>query len=349
MDSLNLMNGQNCVYKSRILHEEKNCYRVKIESDEVRAVISGKMRHEALVPSELPAVGDYVMCSYEPHNCSARIEKVLPRISHLTRKVAGDAYSEQILASNLQVVFYLTSLNMDLNLRRLERYLVMIRDGNITPVVLLSKADLVDKKIIGAAIEKVKSVAPTVDVHAISARQTETLEGLKKYLLPDSTVACLGSSGVGKSTLTNSFLGHDLQATQEISEERDKGRHTTTSRSLFYLANGCAFIDTPGIREIQLWEGQSAGIDELFSDIIALRLQCQYSNCHHQHEPGCRIQLALSQGCLDEARLKSFLKLEREQAYMRMKVNATSRRQQKDIWKKRSHAYRRGRKAEWNL
>lgn len=343
------MKRQSCVFKARVLHEEKNCYEVKIESEVVRAVVSGKMRHDALVPSQLPAVGDYVMCTYEPHNSLARIEEVLPRSTHLTRKVAGDAYSEQILASNLQVVFYLTSLNMDLNLRRLERYLIMIRDGKITPVVLLSKADLVDAQTIEQAVKDVKAVAPSVEVYAISSQHTASMDELKKYFVPEATVAFLGSSGVGKSTLTNFYLGREVQTTQEIGEERDKGRHTTTSRSLFFLANGCAIIDTPGIREIQLWEGDSTGVDELFADILDLQGRCQYSNCGHQHEPGCQVQLAIEEGRLDRARLKSFLKLAREQSYMQLKLNATTRRQQKEIWKKRGRTYRRGRKAEWNL
>ena len=346
MSSSNLMKRQNYVYKTRVLREEKNSYKVKIENEEVRAVLSGKIRHDAIVPSAFPVVGDYVMCSYEPHNCLARIEEVLPRTSHLTRKVAGDAYSEQILASNLQIVFYLTSLNMDLNLRRLERSMVMIKDGRIMPVILLTKADLVNQEIIKKVLERVTAVAPKIDVHIVSVHQSETMEGLKKYFRPDSTVAILGSSGVGKSTLTNFFLGHEVQVTQEICEERDKGRHTTTSRSLFYLENGCAIIDTPGIREIQLCESDSTGLDDLFSDIQELQRRCQFSNCAHQTTPGCQIQMALNDGRLDEARFKSYLKLEREQTYMQMKVNATNRRQQKEIWKKRSRMNRDGRKQQ---
>ncbi len=335
MSSLNLVKRQSCVYKVRVLREEKNSYQVKIENEEVRAVLSGKIRHEAVVPSALPVVGDYVLCSYDPHNCLARIEEVFPRTSHLTRKAAGDAYSEQILASNLQVVFYLTSLNMDLNLRRLERSIVMIKDGQITPVIVLTKADLVQPETIEDAVKRIAAVAPEIEVHVISAHQAETMAKLKKYFLPDSTVAFLGSSGVGKSTLTNFLLGQEVQETQGISEERDKGRHTTTSRSLFFLENGCAIIDTPGIREIQLWESDSAGIDDLFSDIKELQGHCQFSNCTHQNTPGCQVQMALDDGRLDEARFKSFLKLEREQAYIQKKVSMTGRRQEKRLWRKR--------------
>lgn len=336
MSSLNLMKRQSSVYKVRILREEKNSYSVKIGDEEVRAVLSGKIRHEAIVPSALPVVGDYVVCSYEPLNSLARIEEVLPRTSHLTRKVAGDAYSEQILASNLQTIFYITSLNMDLNLRRLERFMIMIRDGNCTPVILLSKADLADEETIQNALEQIETVAPNVAVHAISVHQSETMEVLQQYFLPEATIAFIGSSGVGKSTLTNFWLNREVQITQQISGDRDKGRHTTTSRSLFYLENGCAIIDTPGIREVQLWESDSVGLDDLFNDIKELQSSCRFSNCSHGDTLGCQVTEALNDGRLDEARLKSYLKLEREQAYIERKVNVASRREQKAVWKKRS-------------
>ncbi len=296
----------HCSLKGRVVHQEKNLYHVKIDGQTIQVPISGKMRHEAARPSDLPAVGDQVTVE------EGRITALFPRRTVLLRKTAGEFGQEQVLASNLETVFYVSSLNEDLNLRRMERYLIMIRDGGIDPVIVLSKADLCSPEQMQEAVRRVESVARDVPVHVTAVNGPESMQGLLPYFRPGETLAFLGSSGVGKSTLVNHFLGAQVQVTQDIAQQRDKGRHTTTSRSLFELPSGAFLLDTPGIREIQLWEGES-GVEELFQDIIDLAAGCRFQDCvHDERAQGCQMREALEDGRLDPDRLRSYHKLQKE-------------------------------------
>jgi ribosome biogenesis GTPase / thiamine phosphate phosphatase len=291
-------------------------------------------------------VGDYVLCRYNPLQGIGRIEKLLERKSSLLRKVAGEYAGAQVLGANLDTVFYLSSLNMDLNLRRMERYLIMIKDGGIRPVVILTKADLISSDDLESILERVRDVIGDISVYITSAKDLESFECLNKYLCENETVAFLGSSGVGKSTMTNIMLSSEECDVQIISHEDDKGKHTTTSRSLYQLENGCYVMDTPGIREIQLWEGES-GLNETFKDIEDLIQNCGFRNCSHVKEPNCAILTAIDRGELCPLRFRSYGKLCREQMHMEIRANAKDLSQQKKSWKKRSMESRRGRQKDW--
>jgi ribosome biogenesis GTPase len=264
----------------------------------------------------------------------------------LIRKVAGEFAGEQILGANIDIGFYLNSLNMDLNLRRMERYLIMFRDGNVKPIVVLTKADLIAPSDLENVLLKIKDVTKEIPVYVISCKHPETMNVLLEHFEKGVTVALLGSSGVGKSTLTNFLLGGDRQKIQEIRSDDDKGKHTTTSRSIFPTPKGAFIMDTPGIRELQLWEGES-GLDETFKDILELEKNCRYHNCSHKSEPGCAILEAIGCQFLDPNRLKSFQKLGREQRFIENKHNAANIFQQKKVWKKRSVEARRRDKSNW--
>lgn len=339
-NSLTMSRNNYALKEGKIINEQRQRYIVESEGGEFTAILSGKLRHFSLQRSELPTVGDLVLIQVTPGQELVVIEEVLPRKSQLTRKLAGEYAGEQLLGANIDIVFLLNSLNRDLNLRRIERYLVMIRDGGIKPVIILTKSDLVSKEQALQFQEEIKKISRDEIVLKCSINDPESISRIKELVHSEMTVALLGSSGVGKSTLTNLLLGSERQTTQEIGQHAERGKHTTTSRSLLKLENGAYLMDTPGIREIQLWEG-SGGFEFSFSDIIELEKNCKFTNCRHQDDFGCAIQNAIENGALDQARLKSFLKIEREQAFMKQRSQAKHSKHQKEIWKKRSREYRR--------
>jgi ribosome biogenesis GTPase / thiamine phosphate phosphatase len=343
------MSGDSYIQKGRVMHEDRSLLTVRLENKEIiRATIAGSFLYKNECRSQRPTVGDFVELTYNPLEGMGRITKLLERKTQLARKIAGEFAGEQILGANIDTAFYLSSLNMDLNLRRMERYLIMIKDGGINPVVLLTKADLVSQEHIKQVLDAVKRVVKEVPVIVTTTVDHLSFIPLKDYLVSGETIAFLGSSGVGKSSLTNIVMGDETQEVQVIRNDDDKGKHTTTARSLFELPNGCLIMDTPGIREVQLWEGD-IGLNHTFEDVIELISNCRFSNCHHQGEPGCAVEEALDSGELDLGRLKSYIKLEREQEYMTRKGNAKELSDQKKIWKSRSKAFRRGRKKEWSV
>ena len=335
------MRGHSYALKcGRVINEERERYTLDVDGDEVIAVLSGKLRHYALNRSELPSVGDNVEVLLLPGDSIGKIEGVKERKSKLVRKLAGEYAGEQLLGANVDIVFLLNSLNRDLNLRRIERYLVMIRDGGIKPILILTKSDLVTDEVTEKFLTQIKTITKVDQVLSISIENKESIEEVKKLILPGQTIALLGSSGVGKSTLTNALLERQQQVVQEIGSHADRGKHTTTSRTLFKLPNGAFLMDTPGIREIQLWEGEG-GFEHSFSDVLELEKRCKFSNCRHQDDHGCAIQSAIERGELEAARLKSYHKIEKEQSFMEKRSQAKTSKHLKEIWKKRSREYRR--------
>ncbi|KAA3606904.1 MAG: ribosome small subunit-dependent GTPase A [Calditrichaeota bacterium] len=319
--------GSNTFY-GRISVEHKSLYKIFTEFGEMKAVVTGKMKFNSQSSVDLPVVGDWVVFTKE--NDLAVIQEVLPRKSKFSRKVAGIETSEQIVASNIDHLFIVTSLNQDLNLRRLERYLTLAWDGGANPVIILSKADLADD--LDEIITQVETVAWGVPIHVTSSLDDIGFDELGEYFEGNKTIAVLGSSGVGKSTLINKLLGNEVLKVSEIGEYKDKGKHTTTHRELLLLPKGGIIIDTPGMREIQIWEG-SEGLEKTFADVEEFAMNCKFSDCKHESEPNCGINEALRNGNLDEARLKSYKKLQREIAYQERKQNEGLHKNSKNRWK----------------
>lgn len=314
----------------RVFIEHKSMYRVYTEAGDILAEISGKMRHEAIDGKDYPAVGDWVIVEPWNNEQKGTIHGILPRKSKFSRKVAGDNTREQILASNVDTVFLVNALNKDFNMRRIERYLVLAWESGSSPVIILSKADLCED--IEEKVNDVSKFAIGVPIHVVSSIKGEGVDGLKKYLGEGKTVALLGSSGAGKSTLINELAGYELQKTGDIRDGDDKGKHTTTHRELMMLPTGGLIIDTPGMRELQMWDG-GQGISETFEDIEQLSKQCKFKDCNHRKEPGCAIKDALTQGTLNEERFQSYIKLQKEIQYFERKQNQVAMLNEKRKWK----------------
>ena len=303
----------------RVLVAHRGACVVGTAEDELPAEPSGILRREAQSGGLLPAVGDWVVLALGdgavrgaealPKSGPATIERILPRRSAISRKVKGKAAQVQVIAANVDTVFLVSGLDADFNLRRIERALVAVWDTGARPVVVLNKSDLC-----GDVEDKVKTVealAAGVAVHAVSAREGFGLEALDPYRRHGSTIALLGSSGVGKSTLVNRLLGWDRQDTGRVREHDSRGRHTTTKRELIVLPDGGVLVDTPGLRELQLWEGEG-GLDAVFADVTADAGACRFRDCSHHEEPGCAVRAAWAAGGVTPERVESYRKLQRE-------------------------------------
>ena len=322
---------------ARIVEEQRGAYRVAGDVNGW-AEVSGKFRHDAQATADFPAVGDWVCVAHAadlPHDSAkagrAIITRRLERLSTISRKAAGRAVEEQVVAANVDTIFLVTALSEDLNPRRLERYLTVVRDAGAVPVVVLNKTDLSENP--GAETADVRSRLPFVDVLAISARHGDGLRALDPYLSPARTVALIGSSGVGKSTIVNRLLGHELLKTAEISAVDGRGRHTTTARHLVELPGGALLIDTPGMRELQPWVDESA-VTETFEEIAELARGCRFSDCAHETEPGCAVRAAVERGELSAERLDHFRHLGREIAFEERKRDKSAAAEEKRRWKK---------------
>ncbi|OIO59185.1 MAG: ribosome small subunit-dependent GTPase A [Alphaproteobacteria bacterium CG_4_10_14_0_2_um_filter_63_37] len=292
----------------RIVAQHQNIYRVAAASGEYLAEVSGRLRHQASGRIDFPAVGDWVAIRPTTGD-RATIQGLLPRKTLFARRMSGLEADQQVVAANIDTLFLATACDRDFNLRRLERYLLLTQEGGARPVVLLTKADLEEN--LAAVVASVHAIAPQVPVHPVSTLTLSGLEALDPYLGPGQTVAVLGSSGVGKSTLINALSGQAKMATQQIRAKDGKGRHTTTHKELLLLEAGGMLIDTPGMRELQLWEGRES-LDALFPDVEGLLGSCRFSNCTHSNEPGCAIQAAIDAGELAAGRWNNYLKMKRE-------------------------------------
>lgn len=318
----------------RIINEERNLYRLQFSEDEiVTGCVTGKMQFNAKTRTDYPAVGDWVLAEYRGEDNRAVIKEVLKRKSVLARKQVGSTADVQILSTNVDTIFITTSFNGDLNFGRLERYLTFAWDSGAMPVILLTKADLcedVDEVILDLQLR-----FPAVEIFALSNTAYDEADFLQTFLREGTTTVIVGSSGVGKSTLTNYLIGREEILTKAIRESDDKGRHTTTSRSLYASRFGGLVIDTPGMRELQFADHEE-GLQHQYGDIEELISKCRYSNCAHQTEKDCAIIDALEAGELTEDRWKSFNKIQSEIRHNLRRLDKALLAQDRKLWKKRS-------------
>jgi ribosome biogenesis GTPase len=316
-------------HPARISREERGRYRVLDESGERQAELSGRMRHEAQSRLDLPAVGDWVAVRRAGDGPDI-IVALLPRATAFIRKVAGETTEEQIVAANVDTVFIVMGLDADFNVRRAERYLTAGWESGAIPVIVLNKSDLAED--LEAQVAEVEASAAGADVVAVSALDAAAFVALERWLAPGQTVALLGSSGVGKSTLVNGLAGEARQATGAVRESDSRGRHTTTHRELVPLPGGAVLLDTPGMRELQLWgDEESAGA--AFPDITALAEACRFGDCGHASEPGCAVRAALDDGTLDRGRFESWRKLQRELHWLEIRNDGRARAVETAKWK----------------
>ncbi len=294
---------------ARVAIEFNYIYRLYAEPGEWQAQHSGRVRHQATERQQLSAVGDWVAARPAANEPTATIEAVLPRRTRFSRKVAGEQTVEQVVAANIDTVFLVMGLDGDYNPRRLERYLLLAHESGASPVVLLNKSDVVAD--LAGVLAEITAIASGAPVHAVSARKREGLAAIERHMGRGRTAALLGSSGVGKSTLVNALLGEELLLTRDVRLSDSRGRHTTRHRQLIVLPGRGLLIDTPGMRELQLWDA-AEGARPSFEDVEALAAGCHFTNCRHRDEPRCAVKQAVAGGEIAAERLESYLKLQDE-------------------------------------
>jgi ribosome biogenesis GTPase len=299
---------------ARVITVHKDNYRIRNEKKEIPAEPTGKLIYGAKSNLDLPTVGDWVYVQYFDKKTFAIIHEIFPRKSLLKRKVAGKRIEYQLVASNIEIAFIVQSAVFDFNLPRLERYLVMVNEGNIEPVILLSKRDLISDENLEHEVSEIKSVNPDYEIVAFSNKTGEGIDKIQKILRPGQTYCLLGTSGVGKTTLINKLIGKDMFATGAVREKNGKGRHVTASRQLIILEQGGMIIDTPGMRELGNIE-ISTGLNETFNDIAKLAQNCRFKDCTHIKEPGCSVITAVRDGELSEKLYQNYLKIRKESEF----------------------------------
>jgi ribosome biogenesis GTPase len=314
------------IQPGRVLIEFNYICRVWCESGEIEAVRSGRLGHRATSRGQLPAVGDWVVVRKHSDESRGAIVAVLPRRSWFSRRMAGQVTDEQVVAANVDVVFIVMALDADFSLRRLERYLLLARESGASPVVLLTKPDMCTD--VPARVAEVTLLTGDMPVHVVSPKLNQGLDRVTSYVPAGKTGALLGSSGVGKSTIINRLVGRDVQKTRDIRESDSKGRHTTTHRQLVFLPNGGFLIDTPGMRELQLWDVGEA-VSATFDDVEALGIDCRFTDCRHRDEPRCAVKAAVEDGRLSAARLDSYVKLQDELGYLARQQDERAQLEQK--------------------
>ena len=313
---------------ARVVAEHRGAYVLATGEDDVWAELSGKLRHAASGQGDRPAVGDWVAVRPAEDGGRAIVHAVLPRRTKFSRKAAWTETREQVVAANVDVVFLVSALNGDLNLRRLERYLALTWENGASPVVVLNKSDLCPN--LAEAIAEVETITFGVPIVPTSGATGEGVDALRPYFQPNRTGALLGSSGVGKSTLLNHLAGGEVQRTSELRAD-GRGRHTTTHRELVPMPGGGLLLDTPGMRELQLWDA-SEGMDSTFADIAELAARCRFNDCHHESEPGCAVLAAVADGTLAPERLESYRKLLRELRALELRQDARLAAEERRKW-----------------
>jgi ribosome biogenesis GTPase len=332
----------------RVVSLEKEACQVLTESGELLAVISGKMRYHADRAEQYPAVGDWVVIQSLDGALRGVIHGVLTRKSKFSRRNPGSRTDEQVVAANVDIAFLVSALDggRSLNLRRIERYLAIARSSGAAPIIVLNKADLCPD--VAARVAEVETVSYGMPLCAVSATARTGLDALRNYLTLGITVALLGQSGVGKSAIINALLDEERQATGEVRESDRHGRHTTTRRQLILLPGGGAIIDTPGMRQIQVW-GDENNLNDTFEDISEIAADCRFNDCRHNTEPGCAVQSAITRGEIDEGRLKNYRKLQREMSHLTMRQKGLAALEEKKKWKRISQFQKRLKKTDKHI
>ena len=311
---------------ARVIAQSRGTWRVSGDFGECSAEAAGRLRLAAEAGADWPAVGDWVAAELQDRGGAAMIREVLPRRSQFVRKLAGKRIAEQVIAANVDTALLVSALDGDFNPRRVERYLVQCWDSGAKPVIVLNKADACED--VQQKLQEMESVSMGVPLCVLSARTGLGFDELAKHLARGETIVLLGSSGVGKSTMVNCLMGHAMQEVRQVRQSDSRGRHTTTVRQIFALPGGALLMDTPGLRELQLWDAEE-GVLRAFADIDALAAQCRFTNCNHEVEPGCALLAAILRGTVERERLENWRKLRREMEFLERKIDPAARQEEK--------------------